>query len=63
MTGDMVKANVLKGKKMGDYVGRIAIRESGYFNIQTKEGLIQGIHHRYCKVIQRADGYDYQLVA
>jgi hypothetical protein len=25
--------------------------------------LIQGIHHRYCKVIQRADGYDYQLVA
>lgn len=63
MTGDMVKAQVLKGKKIGDYVGRVAIRESGYFNIQTKEGLIQGIHHRYCKVIQRADGYDYQLVA
>ena len=63
MTGDMIKAQVLTGKKTGTYQGRVAIRQSGYFNIQTKEGLVQGIHHRHCKVIQRADGYDYQLVA
>jgi len=63
MTGDMVKAMVLKGKKIGTYTGRVAIRESGYFNIQTQNGLVQGISHRYCKVIQRGDGYGYQLVA
>ena len=31
----------------------------GSFNIQTSTGLIQGISHRYCHMIQRADGYGY----
>ncbi len=58
-TGDMVKAVVTTGKKAGIYTGRIAIRASGSFNIQSTTGLIQGIHHRFCKLIQRADGYGY----
>jgi len=58
-TGDMVKAEVAKGKKMGFYVGRVAVRATGSFNIQTTQGVVQGISHRYCKVIQRADGYGY----
>ena len=59
-TGDMVKAVVTKGKKVGTYLGRVAIRASGSFNIQTENGLVQGIHHRFCTLLQRADGYGYQ---
>ena len=58
-TGDMVKALVTKGKKVGTYVGRVAVRASGNFNIQSAEGLVQGISHRYCTLIQRSDGYGY----
>lgn len=58
-TGDMVKAIVTKGKKAGVYLGRVAIRASGSFNIQTGNERVQGIHHRFCTLIQRADGYGY----
>jgi 5-methylcytosine-specific restriction endonuclease McrA len=58
-TGDQVKANVTKGKKVGSYIGRVAVRASGRFNLQTAQGVIQGISHRDCQVIQRADGYSY----
>lgn len=60
-TGDMVKAIVTKGKKIGTYVGRVAVRASGSFNIKTTAGLVQGISHRYCTLIQRSDGYGYSL--
>ncbi|WP_414041490.1 RNA-guided endonuclease IscB [Acidithiobacillus sp. M4-SHS-6] len=58
-TGDMVKAIVTTGKKAGIYLGRVAIRASGSFNIQSVTGLVQGIHHRFCTLIQRTDGYGY----
>ena len=58
-TGDRVKAIVTKGKKVGTYMGRVAVRASGSFNIQTAEWLVQGISHRYCTLIQRSDGYGY----
>jgi HNH endonuclease len=56
-TGDLVKANVRTGKKIGCYVGRVAVRSSGSFNVVTAAGTIQGISHRYCRVLQKADGY------
>ena len=58
-TGDIVKAVVTKGKKIGVYVGRIATRASGSFNISTATDLVQGINHKYCKPIHRKDGYSY----
>jgi 5-methylcytosine-specific restriction endonuclease McrA len=58
-TGDIVKAIVTKGKKVGKYLGRIATRSSGSFNISTAKGLIQGISHKYCKHIHKKDGYGY----
>ena len=58
-TGDMVKAEVTKGKKTGSYLGRVAVRASGSFNLQIAQGVVQGVGYRYCKVIQRADGYGY----
>lgn len=58
-TGDMVIASVPSGKKQGQHVGRVAIRASGNFNIQTTEGVVQGISSRYCRVLQRNNGYHY----
>lgn len=61
-TGDRVKAVVPTGKKAGTHVGRVAVRANGSFNIQTVAGLVQGIGHRHCRMVQRADGYDYQHI-
>jgi hypothetical protein len=58
-TGDIVKAIVRKGKKIGTYIGRVAVRSSGSFNISTATGLIQGISHKYCTHIHQKDGYSY----
>lgn len=58
-TGDIVKANVTHGKRTGFYFGRVAVRASGSFNIQTKSATIQGIAYRFCAIVQRADGYGY----
>lgn len=58
-TGDIVKAVVTTGKKIGTYVGKVAIRSSGSFNILTKNGLVQGISHKFCQRIHAKDGYSY----
>ncbi|GET44571.1 RNA-guided endonuclease IscB [Microseira wollei] len=58
-TGDIVKAVVTSGKKVGEYVGRIATRATGSFNVSTKNGLIQGISHKACTAIHKKDGYSY----
>ena len=58
-SGDMVKAVVPRGKKAGIYIGTVAIRTSGSFNLKTDNGTIQGISYRYCHLLQRADGYNY----
>lgn len=62
-TGDRVKAVVPTGKKAGVHVGRVAVRQSGSFNIQTLAGAVQGVSHKYCRLLQRADGYGYQQIA
>jgi len=58
-TGDLVKAIVPKGKKQGNYVGRVAVRTTGNFNIKANRKTIQGISFKYCQLIQRSDGYSY----
>jgi Restriction endonuclease len=58
-TGDMVKAVVPSGKKAGTYVGRVAVRATGFFNITTRQGTIQGISARFCTTLHRCDGYSY----
>ena len=62
-TGDLVRADVPTGKKAGSYTGRVAVRASGSFNIQCNGEVVQGIHHRHCKLIQRSDGYGYSRIA
>ena len=58
-TGDMVRAVVSTGKKTGTHIGRVAVRATGSFNIQTPTGVLQGINAKYCKLLSRADGYSY----
>lgn len=58
-TGDIVKAVVTKGQKIGTYIGRVAVRASGFFNISTKNGTTQGISWKYCQRLQSVDGYNY----
>jgi HNH endonuclease len=62
-TGDMVRADVPKGVKAGVHAGRVAVRASGSFNIQTHRNgisaVVQGISHKHCRVVQRSDGYGY----
>jgi len=59
-TGDRIRAEVQTGKKAGSYTGRAAVRATGSFNIQIAgQPAVQGINHRHCRLIQRADGYGY----
>jgi 5-methylcytosine-specific restriction endonuclease McrA len=58
-TGDIIKAVVTSGKKVGTYTGRVAVRSSGSFNVSAVQGLIQGISHKYCFSIHQKDGYNY----
>ena len=59
-TGDMAKAIIPTGTKVGTYVGRVAVRETGSFNITTAAGTVQGLNATYFTAIQRMDGYSYQ---
>lgn len=59
-TGDLVRAVVPSGKKAGTYTGRVLVRASGSFDLQTQAGRVQGINARYCRPLHRSDGYSYQ---
>ena len=58
-TGDMVKVIIPKGFKKGEYLGRVAVKSSGYFKIETKSGLVKDVGYKYCRLIQRSDEYLY----
>lgn len=59
-TGDLVRAVVTTGTKQGGYVGRVLVRASGFFDIRTRTGRIEGISYRFCTPVHRCDGYSYQ---
>lgn len=54
-TGDLVRAEVPKGKRAGVHVGCAAVRASGSFRI----GDTDGISWRHCRRLQYGDGYRY----
>lgn len=62
-TGDLVRADVPAGKKAGQHTGRVAVRASGSFDIQTGAARISGIGYRHCRLLQRSDGYGYSAIA
>jgi hypothetical protein len=59
-TGDIIQAIVTSGKKVGTYVGRVAVRTTGSFNITTAKETVQGISFKYCQAVHRMDGYSYR---
>jgi len=55
-----LRAVVTRGKKIGTYQGRVAIKTDGYFKLTGRPfGMIEGIHARYCTPIHCKDGYAY----
>lgn len=55
-TGDLVRAEVPGHWKTGGvHLGRVAVRASSSFRV----GKVDGINAKYCRVVQRLDGYDY----
>ena len=64
-TGDIVKAEVPKGKYAGTWIGRVVVRASGSFDLKDGSGkrVCQGISYRYCRLIQRADGWQYEKLS
>ena len=59
-TGDLVAAVVPAHLKSGGvHRGRVAVKANGAFTI----GKISGINAKYCRIIQRGDGYDYDLLS
>ncbi|MEQ9668815.1 RNA-guided endonuclease IscB, partial [Coleofasciculus sp. G2-EDA-02] len=58
-TGDIVKADVQKGKFAGQYIGRIAIRFRPSFVLQLPTQKFD-VHPKYLRTIHKADGYEYQ---
>ena len=58
-SGDMARAVITTGTRVGVYVGRVAVRATGKFNITTSAGTVQGLHVKYFTAIQRRDGYTY----
>jgi hypothetical protein len=60
-TGDLVKAVVPRGKYAGTWVGRILVRASGRLDIAAHgQRMAQGISYKYCRVLQRQDGWQYE---
>ncbi|MCY1703833.1 RNA-guided endonuclease IscB [Deinococcus sp. SL84] len=58
-TGDICRAIVTTGKKIGAYVGRISVRATGSFTLSLGAGKVDGINKRFFQTLQRQDGYSY----
>jgi hypothetical protein len=59
-TGDIVRATIPAHlNHAGIHVGRMSAKERGGFTITTAKGSITDVGKKYCRVLQRADGYGY----
>lgn len=62
-TGDIARSIVTNGKKAGTYLGKVAVRATGSFDIFTSSGRVSGINHKYFKLLHSCDGYSYSYLA
>lgn len=58
-SGDIVKATIAAGKYSGNYLGKVSIRSSGYFDITSGEGDKVTTKYTNIKHVHRFDGYSY----
>lgn len=59
-TGDMVRADIPRGKHIGVHAGRVGVRARGTFLITTPSGPVES-HHLHLTLISRNDGYAYTI--
>ena len=60
LTGDIVRAIIPAHlSNAGVHEGRMSARAKGSFTITTATGKITDVGKKYCRVLQRADGYGY----
>lgn len=60
-TGDRIQAVVPRGKYAGTWTGRVSVRASGSFDLSADgKKSAQGVLYRYCRVVQRNDGWQYE---
>jgi len=56
----VVNAIVSNGKeKAGTHRGRVAVRKTGSFSIQTGNSVVQSTSWKHCRLMQPNDGYRY----
>jgi 5-methylcytosine-specific restriction endonuclease McrA len=55
-TGDLVRADIPRGRYAGTHVGRIAIRHRPSFRLNGFD-----VHPKHLRLLQRGDGYAYSL--
>lgn len=61
-SGDRVSADVpAPYAAQGSHVGRVTVRKNAFFAIQTAQGKVDSVPARFCRLVQRADGYDFLL--
>ena len=58
-TGDMVRAILPSGKFAGTHVGRLTVRKTGVFEINTSKSKVAPVRHKYCQSVHKNDGYMY----
>jgi 5-methylcytosine-specific restriction endonuclease McrA len=58
-TGDLVRART--PKRAGSHLGRVVVRTRGDFRIVARDGTRDGVRYRYCRIVQRSDGYDHAV--
>ena len=58
-TGDTVKATIVAGKYSGNYLGKVTIRSSGYFDITSGDGNKVTTKYINIKQVHMFDGYSY----
>lgn len=61
-TGHLVKAVVPTGKYAGTWIGRVVVKASGWFDMVIR-GKKASVHQKHCRVLWKADGYQYTLAA
>ncbi len=59
-TGDILKANVPKGKYAGIHTGRISVRSRGSFQLKTSTQTFD-VNHKYCHHLHKYNGYSYSF--
>lgn len=61
--GDMVVAEIPRGKYAGRWKGRVAVRANGSFDLFVGGvRAVQGVNYKHCRVLQRGDGWVYKQV-